>query len=276
MSATPHHARAVNTTCGKLDSVYTISTALITSCHRSPLVPPPPLSSTRSPAVLLSWMVHVLPQLEQSSLWELSEQACRTGARPYQSPPHVGYITPIKIYTCPADSHLTTAVKTPSGRTVAHTSYIGVAGTHNFQSEISSPYPTLATPGVLGNYPGCHFADVTDGTSNTLMVGERPPPNSYQAGQWHTESFALEKHGGPDGSLICFGAGHIGDPCGSGTSFGPGQVNNPCDRKHFWSLHRSGGNFLFVDGSVKFLPYSARDVIPALATRAGGEAGIIP
>ena len=40
----------------------------------------------------------------------------------------------------------------------------------------------------------------------------------------------------------------------------------------FWSLHPGGANFAFADGSVKFLRYSAADILPALATRAGGEA----
>lgn len=231
-----------------------------------------PNATTRSPAKLLSWMVHLLPQLEQSALWEISVEACRSGARPNQSPPHVGFVTPVKIYTCPSDGRLATAHNTKLGKVVAFTSYIGVAGSVNFP--LGTSPPLLA--GVFGYYPGCRLADVTDGTSNTLSVGERPPPNTYQAGQWYTQSFALELNGGPDGSLICFGGGHISDPCGNSTCFGPGRLDNPCDRKHFWSLHRNGANFLFVDGSVKFLTHSASSLIPALATRASGELVTIP
>jgi prepilin-type processing-associated H-X9-DG protein len=40
---------------------------------------------------------------------------------------------------------------------------------------------------------------------------------------------------------------------------------------HFWSLHTGGANFLMADGSACFLTYSAADVLPALATRDGGE-----
>lgn len=45
----------------------------------------------------------------------------------------------------------------------------------------------------------------------------------------------------------------------------------PCDVFHFWSPHSSGANFLFADGTVRFLGYDAVDVLPALATRAGGD-----
>ena len=41
---------------------------------------------------------------------------------------------------------------------------------------------------------------------------------------------------------------------------------------HFWSPHAgAGAHFLFADGSVRFLSYSAAPIMPALSTRAGGE-----
>jgi prepilin-type processing-associated H-X9-DG protein len=71
----------------------------------------------------------------------------------------------------------------------------------------------------------------------------------------------------PDTDLVC-GATPV--------NFGFGRTDNPCDRLHLWSLHSNGANFLFADGSVHFLRYSARDVLPALATRAGGEVAALP
>jgi prepilin-type processing-associated H-X9-DG protein len=47
--------------------------------------------------------------------------------------------------------------------------------------------------------------------------------------------------------------------------------SNCCDTHHFWSARPGGGNWLFADGSVRFLPYRSNPVLPALATRSGGE-----
>ncbi len=53
-------------------------------------------------------------------------------------------------------------------------------------------------------------------------------------------------------------------------------MRGECDHYHFWSLHTGGGNFLFCDGSIHFLRYDADAVLPALATRAGGEVAAVP
>jgi hypothetical protein len=53
-------------------------------------------------------------------------------------------------------------------------------------------------------------------------------------------------------------------------------VTEQCDLFHFWSLHSGGGHFLFASGAVRFLAYSADELLPALATRSGGEPAILP
>jgi prepilin-type processing-associated H-X9-DG protein len=61
------------------------------------------------------------------------------------------------------------------------------------------------------------------------------------------------------------------------SSYGPGRFNNVCDVLHFWSPHLGGGaNFLFADGAVHFLPYTAAPLMPALASRDGGETAAVP
>ena len=55
--------------------------------------------------------------------------------------------------------------------------------------------------------------------------------------------------------------------------YGPGRTTNSCDFNHFWSHHLNGANFVFGDGSVRFVPYTAKPVMNILTTRAGGDVG---
>ncbi len=131
----------------------------------------------------------------------------------------------------------------------------------------------------MGGYPGVRIVDITDGSSQTLIVAERPPPDTLQAGKWYTwvAVFGVwANRYGPDENLVAEGGIVPGDNCAGPFRFGPGRTDNNCDRYHFWSLHPGGGNFAFADGSVHFLRYSAADILPALATRAGGEVVGVP
>lgn len=222
---------------------------------------------------LLSWMTLILPQMDQSSLWATSVQACQADGSPWHNPPHVGYATVVPSYTCPSDGRLRSALTGRDGVSSAFASYLGVSGWPGWRGGDG-------WGGVLGRTPGIRLADVTDGTSNTLMVGERPPPDSLQAGRWYS---AITHAGGttypgPDADMPVEALLHAGDTeCAWATTrFGPGRVDNPCDRYHFWSLHPGGANFLFVDGSARFLPYSSSSILPALATRGGGEPVQLP
>jgi prepilin-type N-terminal cleavage/methylation domain-containing protein/prepilin-type processing-associated H-X9-DG protein len=230
------------------------------------------LSPPATPEDVLTWMVSTLPHIEQAELYSRAAAACRVDARTNQNPPHTGIAVPVVAYTCPSDSRLTQALVTPAGRTVAFASYIGVAGSAIGTAVVMSPNGVSRNaPGVFDLERPTRMADVTDGTSNTIIVAERPPPASLQAGEWYQSGWIMEQFGGPSGAMY-YGSGRIvaQDPCPS-SAYGPGRLDNPCDRYHFWSLHRGGANFLFADGSVRFLPYSARDIMPALATRSGGE-----
>jgi prepilin-type processing-associated H-X9-DG protein len=108
------------------------------------------------------------------------------------------------------------------------------------------------------------------------MVGERPPPDNFQAGWWYS-GFAGEGIGlrGPNNGLTLGDVPFFSDPCNlTGVMFGPGDLRNPCDRYHLWSLHTGGAHFLFADGSVHFLTYAAAPLMIPLASRAAGD--IVP
>jgi prepilin-type N-terminal cleavage/methylation domain-containing protein/prepilin-type processing-associated H-X9-DG protein len=136
---------------------------------------------------------------------------------------------------------------------------------------------------------GVHIGDVTDGLSNTFMVGERPPSKDLIFG-WMFAAYGnngtsecdsllgvSERNEGNPNNLL----DPNGVPCGPGSpdptsplayKISPGQLTNQCDQFHFWSLHSGGTNFVFGDGSVHFITYSLDPITQrAMATKNGGE-----
>ena len=217
---------------------------------------------------LLSWQATILPYIDHGALWNESVIACQETRLTYKNPPHIGYATVIPAFVCPLDSRLLGTLTTPSGDYAAFTDYLAVSG---------SSQPRGFLSGAFGQ--GGRLESISDGTSSTLMLGERPPPGSLQAGRWYSSRYVLEPSGGPDNFMgIPQAKATLSDyQCwDAGSWFGPGRIENPCDRYHYWSLHPQGATFSFADGSVRFIRYNAADLMPALATRAGGEIVSVP
>src|SRR5216684_3736001 len=223
----------------------------------------PPASPARpTPYPFLSWNARILPFIDQNSLWQLTVAAYRQTKNFQATPPHVGYITVMPVFACPGDDR-TLAVGNCRGMAVTFTSYLGVEGTDQFRRD-----------GMLFLNSRVRIAEVTDGTSNTLLVGERPPSADLDFGWWYA-GYGQNKDGSAE-MVLGVNERRAGRwaprRCPAGPySFGPGRIDNQCDLLHFWSPHKDGGNFLFADGTTRFLSYAAAPVIPALATRAGGE-----
>ena len=121
------------------------------------------------------------------------------------------------------------------------------------------------------------FADITDGTSQTIAVGERSHNLSYVT--WVARSIdgwlgiTSPIEGGTDqfnpSPEECWT--QVLGP--AGLEDGNRTINNPeAHVEDYWSRHPGGANFLFSDGSVHFLK-SSINPIPwrALATRNLGE-----
>jgi prepilin-type N-terminal cleavage/methylation domain-containing protein/prepilin-type processing-associated H-X9-DG protein len=212
----------------------------------------------KDPYLYMSWHTRLLPYLEQQPLWQKALKAYAQYPDPFwNNPPHPLDMV-LAVYGCPADGR--TAV--PGQHNVAFTSYLGVEGINQIRVD-----------GVLFVDSRIRFADVRDGLSNTLFVGERPPGADDIFGYWYA-GWGNNKDGTADMVLgvrsLNIGGAEPGCPLGPYT-YRPGGQNDPCDAFHFWSLHPGGAHFLFGDGGVRFLTYSADPLMPALATRSGGE-----
>jgi prepilin-type N-terminal cleavage/methylation domain-containing protein/prepilin-type processing-associated H-X9-DG protein len=231
---------------------------------------PPGVSSGRrgEPFPRMTWLARVLPYVEQDRLWHITTAAYEFQPSPYANPPHIGFGMPIKVFACPADGRTLDPQNTHRGRRPALTAYVGVLGTAYDH-----------TDGMLFADSRVCLTHVPDGTSSTVVVGERPPSADFWYGWWYA-GFGQAGTGSADMLLGArernFGGPHVA-PCPPGPyRFTPGRVTEQCDLFHFWSLHPGGAHFLFADGSVRFLPYSADAVLAAFATRAGGEVAAEP
>jgi prepilin-type processing-associated H-X9-DG protein len=228
------------------------------------------LSGSRPTYLHLGWPARLLPDLEQSALWSGAQRAFATDPNPTDFFGHVAHApilgTPVSAFTCPSDSRLRQPFER-NGLYFAYTSYLGVQGLSQFD-----------TGGVLFPDSRVSLTHISDGTSQTLLVGERPPAADWELGWWY-RGWGQQKNGSAE---MILGVREMktklsSRECAKGPySFTPGTFQNSCDAFHFWSLHPGGANFAFCDGSVHFLRYSADSVLPALATRAGGEAVGVP
>ena len=205
--------------------------------------------------------------------------------------------TPLSVYKCTADPRqdLATLVAGTPGATpdlkVAFTGYVAVSGPdlYAWSKTPANSFYGRETRGILvasnkfdpaiGNREvpvtnrGVAIPAVADGTSNTLMVGERPPSSDLVFGWWFAGA-GWDAAGSADVLLGTNDFPDSGDYPSCGTArmnFRAGNVNNICDNFHFWSFHSGGSNFVMADGSVRFLSFSAAPVLPAMSTMAGGE-----
>jgi prepilin-type N-terminal cleavage/methylation domain-containing protein/prepilin-type processing-associated H-X9-DG protein len=231
---------------------------------------PPGLSvhADRQKYPYLGWPARLLPYIEHANLWARIEDAFATDPDPFSfwgHQPHTELIaTPVVLWTCPSDGRLPGPNKGGS-HLLAHTSYLGVHGVNQLRRD-----------GTLFLDSRTQLREITDGTSLTLLVGERPPSSDFTLGWWY-RGWGQNQEGSAEMLLGAREENTSRPSCPPGPyHFGPGRIDELCDAFHFWSLHPGGAHFLFADGSVKFLTYSVDPILPALSTRAGGEIVELP
>jgi prepilin-type N-terminal cleavage/methylation domain-containing protein len=288
---------------------------------------PPSLDSGLSPAPLAqnggvrvgwtpfwSWMAYILPFVEQDNLWRNAMTWAQT--KPGTDPTSIAYwwpwadfwinpndpenpalAVPIKTYLCPSEPRNLGSETLPgyTNGNIAFTEYLAVDGLRGDDSLDPSGKPSDRS-GILVNSnwsqaKKVNFASITDGSSNTLMIGERPPSVDLFYGWWFAGA-GFDGSGEGDvtmGARATVYAAHIASGVAGNytgtcpltkTGFQPGTINDPCDQVHWWSWHPAGANWTFGDGSARFLTYTidsnAPQLTPAstlmqLCTRNGGE-----
>jgi prepilin-type N-terminal cleavage/methylation domain-containing protein/prepilin-type processing-associated H-X9-DG protein len=221
----------------------------------------------------ITWMTFLLPHIEQSQLWDTVGPSFAVNSYPFsRSPQHPCMGQPLFVYSCPSDTRTSVAWRLPIlgeiNNPIALSSYMGNAGLD---------YQTLG--GVYFYDSRTSFNQISDGMSQTILIGERPPSADLLYGWWYFGD-GQDGHGNLDatiGSRELNRARHSWyRSCGVGPfEFVAGHYQNHCDALHYWSLHVAGANFAFCDGSARFLSYSANAVLPFLSTRAGNESSAI-
>jgi prepilin-type N-terminal cleavage/methylation domain-containing protein len=202
-----------------------------------------------------SWCMLILPFIEQQNL-------DNQGYNHYHD-------KTVQLFVCPADPRpdLTYGGQQGLG-TFGPTSYLAIEGTNE-----------NGTDGCMYQNSHVRFAEITDGTSETIMVGERPPSPDLYWGWWTYRIWDSTLATRVNGALVyTYSSGYTSEPgaytCASRRPyyFKPGLVTDYCDTHHFWSFHTGGAFWLYADASVRFMPYEGSTIVPALGTRAGGEA----
>lgn len=219
------------------------------------------------PYRLMTWMVQILPHLDRQGEFNRALADYEHFPSPFSG--HLLFQTPINSYACPSDPTSGKAHFTHEGRLVGNTNYLGVTGI-NYRTANGVMYLDSRT----------RLRDVTDGLSNTLMVGERPPSPDFWYGWWYTgvgqaNTGSADSHlgvrelnalPGDSGEVVTYL-----EDCPLGPYHFERGHGEQCDTLHFWSHHPGGAHFALCDGSVQFYSYQINDIITRLATRNGTE-----
>ena len=212
----------------------------------------------------VGWAAMILPHLEQSNLYTLFNASL-----PLTDPANAAFLhNQVPGYLCPSDPQpeFFNLAEEGGGAILAKlpiANYIGCFGTEELDGCENAPgdLPVMADgtcrgDGIFYHNSRVRIADVTDGTTNTYMVGERKTVESLD---WYSTWPGMIAEGEEAFQRVCGSADHT--------------PNHPSTHFDDFSSHHTGGaQFCLGDGSVRFISESIdTSVYQALATIQGGE-----
>lgn len=221
-----------------------------------------------------SFFPFLLPYLEQAALAEIYQWDKK--AQGLENQPVASKQLP--VLQCPSAEPNRWATDVDEPVTYAYGGR-GACGDYGGIRSIDSSLVGLGLVDAAANYQGVltrnyltRLADITDGTSQTIMVTEYAGrPTLWRAGRAVAGTYVTDAAwvGGP----ITFGQGSTTDGV---TKPGPCAINCTNNRE-VYSFHPAGANTVFADGSLRFLK-AGMDIrmFARLATRAGGEVVMTP
>jgi len=248
-----------------------------------------------------SMFVMILPQMEQQPIYNLANFSLS-----YKYPANFTVAgVGINAFTCPSDP--TASQIQPLSTTIyplattgtwkqAFTSYGGCSGTWAIRPSLSSANFNAQVSNMNGTiymYSATRFSDIRDGTSATLVMGERghsllSPSDQlvnhfWNSGYWLDTMietyYPINAHRKPVGAL---GARYVANasslhPGGANFGFADGSVRFLKDSMDSWSINPStiaaaGVTQDSATGTYSVAPGAKIGVYQALSTRSGSEA----
>jgi prepilin-type N-terminal cleavage/methylation domain-containing protein/prepilin-type processing-associated H-X9-DG protein len=234
-----------------------------------------------------SGFILLLPYLEQENLfrqYDLRTPGSLSNPYGLPLPPTAGALTAthpnafvqsqkLKVMICPSDADPEVISNAPNPAdfyqrpNTARSNYLFSVGWHTDYSS-ATDWINGVSRGAFGHNSRVKIADIQDGTSNTIAIGEsvqRKEGTSVSFGPYWGSGTHTATMGYTPGSDPRFNINARWNPA---CTLGPRCV-------YAWvfsSFHSGGANFVMCDGSVRFIsetiPYAT---FFALNTRAGGE-----